>query len=212
MISYQSTIIYDDKQIKTRIDTSNDSDIMNEMADMATAMLIKLDRENRKKNRIEGNHSEYRAICAHGGEGWLIENGVAFMSKDVAARHYDVIMACNNELWTPKPNSLVSAYAMGMPSGGLVVLRDSIKAREHDATAWGRLKLEFLDSDMRRDVPKQHPDGLHFVIGEERYSTINLGGCMDNASSHTWPDDLGLTFIRFYAFEDNSQPFIKNRS
>ncbi len=199
MIHYTSNITYNNKHIRAHIDSVTDKDITSHLSSIGIALMIKLDIENRKLCPFLRNFQEYKIILAHGGLGNLYENHSKsqIMTKDEAAKKYDIIMACNAELWQAPEQSRVRAYAMGNPSGCMSAGNKRIGI-ETGFDAFRTMNSMDPIEDM-----KEH----HFSIAGKKFSRILIKGDTNGDSLLKWDFSLGPTNVQILNFEDSSKEY-----
>jgi hypothetical protein len=201
MYEYISNIEYNEHSFKAKVVTTEDSDILND-AGKFLPFVIKLDEELRKTGV---NKELYDVIYAHGGERCLFEGNKAFMSKEKAAQNFDVLVACNNNLWKPgKKSKLVKGgYALGLIRGtGLCLRKNSLENQIPDCVLYsGCENAEGLG------VYDQNPDGKKIVVAGKPYHFLSFEGYQDPQNPVKWTDK-GIEFFKINNLVDKSREVI----
>jgi len=201
MHEYISNIEYNEHSFKAKVVTTEDSDILNG-AGKFLPFVIKLDKELRE---IGENKGCYDVVYAHGGDRYLFEGNKVFMSKEEASRDFDVVVACNGNLWKPNEKSRLvkGAYALGLIRGtGLTLRKTSLENKIPDCILYSG-----CENAENLGIYDQNPDGKKIMIAGKPYKFISFEGFQDSESPIKWTDK-GIEFFKINNLIDKSREVI----
>lgn len=172
MYKFNSEIEYNDRRILAEIHSAKDNTIREGVAS-TIAMIIDLDQELQKINKQKDT---YKIIQAHANNRHLYEKGDILISKDDASYEYDIINACNPELWIPNKNSIVKAYALG-------------KIKSHEIPR----HETYQDIDITATIEGEG----HFMINNKSKKKLNIGGtCYQYNEENLLYEEEGIKKIK----------------
>lgn len=173
MFTFQTKIEYNNRKIIAEIDSANDSSVYLTSPAATIAMILDLDQKLSHENKAQDH---YKIIQTHGNHGELSELNRTIMTKDEASKKYDIINACNPELWTPKNFTKVKAYALG-----------NIKSHE--------IKRHYSLGNIELKASIEG-EGFFFMDGNKRKELIVGGDCYQDLSDYLHYDNEGIKNLK----------------